>query len=375
MSILAAMKPDFAQAQEALSAQVREGGPFVLKGGGTSRIGMAVGEALAAPAGAMEYEASALTLTVAAGTRLDEIDAALAVENQRLAFEPPRMAALLGRSGGATIGGAVAGNLSGPRRVGMGACRDFCLGMAFVDGRGQVVKNGGRVMKNVTGYDLVKLMAGSQGTLGLITEVTLKVQPIPEVAATLVLSGLGEARAVDAMSAALGTPFDVTGAAHLGGDQPRTLIRLEGFETAVRYRMGELQRVLSDFGESVVEWDAQVNAETWAEIRDVAPFHEADGDVWRVNIKPSDAPVFVAGVAPRDVIYDWGGNRVWLLTEAGADVRTALNGGHATLVRASEETKRRLSVFQPENAVISRLSAGLRQKFDPEGKFNRGMMG
>lgn len=373
MSILAKEKT-FAQSVAELSERVRSGGPFVVTGGGTSRFGLAEGEALAAPSGAMDYDASALTLTVAAGTPVAEVEEVLAAEAQRLAFEPPHMGGLLGRTGVPTIGGVVAGNLSGPRRVGVGACRDFCLGVAFVDGRGEVVKNGGRVMKNVTGYDLVKLMAGSHGTLGVLTEVSLKVAPIPETAATLVIEGLSDAQAVTAMSAALGTPFDVTGAAHLSGEG-RTMVRIEGFETSLRYRFAELQKRLAAFGDSDVIWDATETADLWRGVRDVERFHGPKGDVWRVNVKPSEAPALVAAVQPEDVIYDWGGNRVWLLTREGQDVRTHMGAGHATLVRASAETKRRLGVFPPENAIVAKLSSGLRATFDPEQKFNRGMMG
>jgi glycolate oxidase FAD binding subunit len=241
-----------------------------------------------------------------------------------------------------------------------------------------VIKNGGRVMKNVTGLDLVKLMAGSQGTLGLITEVSLKTQPVPEMTATLVLGGLSEPDAVAAMSAALGTPYSVTGAAHLRADgqgAARTVIRLEGFEKSVTYRAAALQTALVRFGASDVMWAADENTALWASIRDVARFHGTSGDVWRISVKPSDAPKLVEAVQPEDVIYDWGGGRLWLLTKPDTDVRGHMNAGHATLVRASETTKQRWGVFHPENALVAKISAGLRAKFDPMQKFNRGMMG
>lgn len=374
MSILAAKKPEFAQTVEVCAQTVREGGPFVIAGGGTSRFGLAQGEALRAPKDAWDYDPSALTVTVAAGVSVATIESVLAEERQRLSFEVPDMRGLLGRSGEPTVGGMVAGNLSGPRRVGVGACRDFCLGVGFVDGRGQVVKNGGRVMKNVTGLDLVKLMAGAQGTLGLLTEVSLKVAPIPERMATLVLKGLSETQAVTAMSAALGSPFDVMGAAHIRATG-ETLLRLEGFESSVRYRMGELRGVLRAFGKGEEIWDDADGEALWRAVRDVERFHDAQGDVWRVAVKPSEAPALVEAVGPLDAIYDWGGNRLWFLTEAGTDVRAKMGAGHATLIRTSDETKRALGVFQPEAAAVARLSAGLRAKFDPEGKFNAGMMG
>lgn len=378
MSILGAKHPEFAAWEAEICAGVQGGGPFAVHGGGTRRIGLCEGASLSAADATWDYDPGALTLTVAAGVPVEVIDKMLVTERQRIAFEVPDLRGLLGRDGISTIGGIVATNASGPRRVGVGACRDFCLGVGFVDGRGRAIKNGGRVMKNVTGLDLVKLMAGSHGTLGLLTEISLKVQPVPEMAATLIIEGLSEPEAVAAMSAALGTPFDVTGAAHLPagvGVAARTLIRLEGFESSVAYRMGALQTALAAFGDSAVDWDSVTNDETWSAIRDVARFHGTDGDVWRVSVKPSDAPALVAAVQPEDVLYDWGGGRLWLLTQAGMDVRTKMGAGHATLIRASDGTKRRLGVFHPENAVVAKLSGGLRRKFDPDQKFNRGMMG
>lgn len=374
MSILGTKETSFAQAQSEIAARVRDGRAFLLQGNGSSRIGVAEGAPLTAPSGVWDYDPNALTLTVAAGETLASLQDILAQGHQRLAFEPPDLRAVLGRGGTPTIGGVVAGNLSGPRRVGVGACRDFCLGVGFVDGRGQVIKNGGRVMKNVTGLDLVKLMAGSQGTLGLITEVSLKTQPIPECSATLVISGLSDADAVRAMSMALGTPFDVTGAAHLRAGEGRTMIRLEGFENSLRYRMKELEKRLSGFGDLTVDWEAATNTTLWQNIRDVTALVGKVGDVWRVAIEPSKAASFVANIDPIDVIYDWGGNRIWLLTPPGTEIRKSMTTGHATLIRASDEVKSRLGVFHPENAVVARLSEGLRRKFDPNQKFNRGIM-
>ncbi|MBU2865952.1 FAD-binding protein [Pacificibacter marinus] len=378
MSILGANNPAVAAWEAQLAEQVRAGDTHLITGAGSSRIGLATGVALKAPDQAWDYDASALTLTTSAGVPVDVIQSILAKEGQRLGFEPPNLAPMLGRDCAGTIGGLVATNASGPSRVTVGACRDFCLGVGFVDGQGRVIKNGGRVMKNVTGLDLVKLMAGSHGTLGLITEVSLKTQPIPEMIVTLVVEGLSEGEAVAAMSAALGTPYSVTGAAHLRADKngapARTLIRIEGFEHSVTYRTKALQNALAGFGASDVIWDAGENATLWASIRDVARFQDAMGDVWRLSVKPSDAPKLVEAVLPEDVIYDWGGGRLWLLTKPDTDVRAYMKAGHATLVRASDATKQALGVFQPENAVVTKISAGLRGKFDPMQKFNRGMM-
>lgn len=372
------------EVEHQLAEQIGASGPFVIRGDGTSRIGLAEGQSLRVNSrddcarDDCVYDPAALTLVVSAGMPMVTIEALLAGENQRLAFEPPDLKRLLNRTGQNTIGGVVATNASGPRRVTVGACRDFCLGMRFVDGRGQIIKNGGRVMKNVTGLDLVKLMAGSHGTLGIITQVSLKTQSVPELHATLGFEGLSEAEAVSAMSAALGTPYGVTGAAHLravpNGSPARTLLRLEGFEPSVIYRVAELQNALAAFGPSDVEWDQRANTNTWADIRDVVRFVGASEDVWHVSVKPSAAATLVRAIAPLDVIYDWGGGRLWLLTAAGTDVRAKMGAGHATLIRASDATKRALGVFHPENAVVARLSHGLRTKFDPDQKFNRGMM-
>lgn len=379
MSILGTKNPDVAAWETQLADQVRAGDAHLIIGAGSSRIGLAAGAELKAPDQAWDYDSSALTLTTSAGVPVDVIQSTLAKEGQRLGFEPPNLAPMLGRTSAGTIGGLVATNASGPSRVTVGACRDFCLGVGFIDGLGRVIKNGGRVMKNVTGLDLVKLMAGSQGTLGLITEVSLKTQPIPEMIVTLVIEGLTDSDAVAAMSAALGTPYSVTGAAHIRAHektgQARTLIRIEGFERSVTYRAEAMQNALAGFGGSHVIWDADETAALWASVRDVERFQDVVGDVWRLSVKPSDAPKLVAAVQPEDVIYDWGGGRLWLLTKPDTDVRIHMGAGHATLVRASETTKQSLGVFHPENALVTKISAGLRAKFDPMQKFNRGMMG
>ena len=192
-------------------------GPLRISGGGTRPIGNpVVGEALSTSglSGISLYEPGALTIVAQAGTPVAEIEAALDSENQRLAFEPMDHRAMLGTDGMPTIGGVVSGNISGSRRISVGACRDHMLGVRFVDGAGMITKNGGRVMKNVTGYDLVKLLSGAYGTLGVLTEVSLKVLPKPETSATLYLNGLDLSRAVEAMSKALGSPYEVTGAAY-----------------------------------------------------------------------------------------------------------------------------------------------------------------
>ncbi|MGY6410505.1 MAG: FAD-binding protein [Alkalilacustris sp.] len=352
-------------------------GPLAIRGGGTRPVGRpGTGEALstAGLAGVRLYEPGALTLVVGAGTPVAEVEALLAAEGQRLPFEPMDHRGLTGTEGTPTVGGMVAANASGPRRVQAGACRDSMIGVRFVDGSGAVIKNGGRVMKNVTGYDLVKLMAGSWGTLGVLTEVAFKLLPAPPAAATLRLAGLEDGAAVKAMASALTSPFEVSGAAHLPGQG--TFLRLEGLEAQVAYRAGRLVERLAPFGAVEVERDPQAVAATWAGIRDVAAFHGAPGDVWRVSVKPSDGPAVAARAGAEAVQYDWGGGLVWLRVPEGTDLRARLGDlpGHATLVRASAETRARLQPFHPEPAPVAALSSALRAKFDPRGILNPGLM-
>ncbi len=370
---------DEAQLSEVIAGAT---GPLRIIGGGTRGIGSPVqGEALstAGLTGISLYEPGALTLVAKTGTPLSEIEAALAKEGQRLAFEPMDHRGLTGAGGAPTIGGVVAANVSGPRRVSAGACRDHLLGVRFVDGSGTAIKNGGRVMKNVTGYDLVKLLAGSYGTLGVLSEVSLKVLPVPPMSACLMVHGLDDAQALAAMTAALRSPYEVTGAAHVADgskDAPVTMIRLEGFETQITHRVARLKDLLGGFGEITVETNADVVRSHWADIRDVAPFHGAPGDVWRISVKPSEAPDLVAKADALGVLYDWGGGLIWLRIAEGTDLRTRLGeyDGHATLIRASEETRRRIAPFQPEPAAIAALTKGLRAKFDPRGILNPGLM-
>jgi glycolate oxidase FAD binding subunit len=343
-------------------------GPMLVRGGGTRTLGPALGEVLETSglAGVELYEPGALTLVVRAGTPLAEVEGVLAAERQRLAFEVPDLRGLLGRQGVSTIGGVVAANASGPRRVQVGACRDALLGMRFVDGSGTVIKNGGRVMKNVTGYDLVKLMAGSRGVLGLLTEVSFKVQALPEVEATLVIEGLGDEAGLSALRAALGSPFDVTGAARVQG---RSLVRVEGLAGSVAYRVDRLRELI---GGEVTVADSEASAALWRGVRDVAPFADKRGDVWRIATLPTVAAEIVARLEG-EAIWDWGGGLIWLLVDhgRGAEVAAAVAGrGHATLVRGTGGP-----VFPPEAAEVAALAAGLKAKFDPRGILNRGMMG
>ena len=337
-------------------------------------------------AGITLHEPAELIVSARAGTPLAEVERALAAAGQHLPFEPADLRALLGSGGEPTIGAVAAANNSGPRRIQAGAARDSLVGVRFVNGRGEAIKSGGRVMKNVTGLDLVKLLAGSWGTLGFLTEVTFKVLPRPERAATLVLRGLDEPAAASAMSAALGSPFDVTGAAHvppeLGGFGAQTLIRLESFDPSVAYRIGELRRLFRPTECDVL--DDETGAATWRAIRDVTAFAGTDEAVWRISTAPTRGHLFTALVSrelPARWFYDWGGGLVWLATPATGDagaaaIRTALTGpgGHATLIRAPAAIRAAVPVFQPQADALRRLSAGIRASLDPAGIFNPGRM-
>lgn len=357
-------------------------GPLRIIGGGTRPIGVPVDGTLVTTAnltGIDLYEPGALTMVVKAGTPLAEVEAALDKEGQRLAFEPMDHRGLLGTTGTPTIGGVFAANVSGPRRIQVGAARDHLLGVRFVDGRGQIVKNGGRVMKNVTGYDLVKLLAGSYGTLGVMAELSLKVLPRTATTGVLLLEGLDDTSAVKALCRALGSPFEVTGAAHLqkGMDgAPVTMIRIEGTEKSVAYRAAQLRKTLADYGGFTVETDPMKTTAGWAHIRDVKPFHDRPGDVWRLSVKPTDAPDIVARVDGAEAVYDWSGGLIWLLLPSGTPaqaIQSALNSksGHATLIRGNATA----GAFQPLPPPVAALHTGLRDRFDPRGILNPGLMG
>lgn len=343
-------------------------GSLLVRGGGTRTLGHAVGEVLETGGltGVELYEPGALTLVVRAGTPLAEVDKVLAGERQRLAFEPPDMRGLLRREGVSTIGGVVATNASGPRRVQVGACRDACLGVRFVDGMGTVVKNGGRVMKNVTGYDLVKLLAGSRGVLGVLTEVSLKVQALPEAEATLVVEGLDDVAGLAALRSALGSPFDISGAAR---HSARSLIRVEGMAGSVAYRTGQLRERM---GGAVTLAEGEASAVLWREVRDAVPLQAKLGEVWRIATLPTAAAEIVAQLGG-EALWDWGGGLIWLLLDPGRgpEVAAVVAGrGHATLVKGQGGP-----VFPPEAPEVAALGAGLKARFDPRGILNSGMMG
>ena len=358
---------------------------------------------LSALSAVVSYEPSELIITVAAGAPLSDVTSLIDSKNQQFAFEPVDTTALLGLPGPGTVGGMIGAGLAGPRRVRAGGVRDHLLGAHAVSGYGETFKTGGKVVKNVTGYDLCKLLAGSWGTLAVMTEVTLKVMPCPEAERTLVLRGLDDLAANRAMTAALSSPFDVSGAAHLpasalrGGaraldglgtsGQAVTLLRLEGITASASQRAGSLARTLAPFGTVEMLEDA-VSAAVWAAVRNVQPFAAAGalgaGVVWRVVCPPAAGGALgqaLADATGGDVIYDWGGGLIWAALPPEADAHAALVRqraaaamGHATLIRAPEEVRREVDVFQPQAGGVAELSERVRASFDPKRILNRGRM-
>ena len=421
-------KPDTAQqlvdtVQWALSA----GEPMEVVGAGTKRrLGRPVqaGYALdlSALSGVVAYEPEELVLTVRAGTPMAEVLPMLAERRQHFAFEPQDLGPLYGLPpGGGTVGGMLAAGLAGPRRIQAGSARDHFLGIEGVSGRGELYKGGGKVVKNVTGYDMPKLMAGSMGTLTAMTEVTLKVLPAPEDARTLILTGRDDSAAVRALTQAMQSPHEVSGAAHLpasvaarsavadvaGAGTSVTVVRLEGFGPSVAARVAALKDELGADG--VLERDDTLAL--WREIRDVSYFaphpnppplggggNSAAGQesppppsggglgggndarlIWKISVAPSEGPRVAAAIremAEAEVYFDWAGGLLWVAAEPGdADIRRALgDGGHATLMRAPDDVRASVPVFQPQPEPLAALAARVKESFDPKRLLNPGRL-
>jgi glycolate oxidase FAD binding subunit len=351
----------------------------------------------------ISYEPNELIITVEAGAPLADVMSLIDSKNQQFAFEPMDTAPLLGVVDPGTVAGMIAAGLAGPRRIKAGGARDHLLGAHAVSGFGDSFKTGGKVVKNVTGYDLCKLLAGSWGTLAVMTEVTLKVMPRPEAERTLVLRGLDELAANRAMTAALGSPFDVSAAAHVPPstlrvevsgldrlDSPRaaiTLIRLEGILASARHRASSLAKTLEPFGKVEIVEDA-ASAHAWQAIRDVMPF-ASNGPlgawpVWRIVCPPASGGALGQTLAREtggDVIYDWGGGLIWAALPPRADAQAGVvrprvdaAGGHAMLLRAAEDVRRHVDVFHPQPGGLAGLSERVRQSFDPKRVLNRSRM-
>jgi glycolate oxidase FAD binding subunit len=354
-------------------------------------------------AGIRDYQPSELVLSAGAATPIEEIDAALAEARQMLAFEPPDLGALFGLpaavAGRRTLGGALACNLSGPRRIKAGAARDHLLGFRGVSGRGEVFKAGGKVVKNVTGYDLCKLMAGSFGTLAALEEVTVKVLPRPEALLTVMLWGLDALAAVRILSRALASPHEVSGAAYipalstagltsLSGSTAVAALRLEGPSPSVTFRR---ERLLAELGSNceASSLNDEASIPFWRAVRDVVPLAgSGDRAVWRVSVAPSRGGELGEAIARRlDTIWylDWAGGLVWAAIAGDEDggaavIRSAIRGadgrgtGHATLIKGSPELRRSVPVFEPQSPPLAALARRIKESFDPRRMLNPGRM-
>jgi glycolate oxidase FAD binding subunit len=397
---LETVKPrDPAEVEAAIRWAYTEGKALELVGRGTKR---AIGRAaqwdmtldLSGFTGVTMYEPAELVLSAKAGTALADVEVLLAANDQELAFEPMDYGPLLGvPAAQGSLGGVIAANLSGPRRIKAGAARDHFLGVTAVSGRGETFKAGGRVVKNVTGYDLCKLLAGSWGTLAAMTEITMKVLPKAESEETLVIVGLDDARAVQAMAAAMGSACDVSGAAHAPvGIAPisaraATALRLEGVAPSVRHRKAMLEALLKSYGPLEILDEVQSRA-LWRAIRDVTAFAAAGPAggryLWRISTVPTGAAQvgrLLAAQAGAELMYDWAGGLIWAALPpsdgaASAIVRAAVAaaGGHATLIRAPAAVRAAVEVFEPEPAPLAALTKRVMESFDPRGILNVGRM-
>jgi glycolate oxidase FAD binding subunit len=399
---------DAADVEQAVRSALASEQPLEIIGHGSKRQ---VGQPMATNAlldlsdlnAVTDYEPNELIITVQAGAPLADVLSLIDSKNQQFAFEPINTSMLLGTPDIGTIGGMIGAGLAGPRRIKAGGARDHLLGAHAVSGFGDSFKAGGRVVKNVTGYDLCKLLAGSWGTLAVMTEVTLKVMPRPESERTVMLRGLDDLTANRAMTAALGSPFDVSGAAHmpnsafragagaladLGSPQRAvTLLRLEGITASAAHRAAALSAVLAAFGAAEILEDT-ASAAIWSAVRDVRPF-AANGTlgawpVWRIVCPPAAGGALgqqISRDTGGDVIYDWGGGLIWAALPPKPDaqatlVRQRVNaaGGHAILIRAPEHIRRNVDVFHPQQDGLAGLSERVRHSFDPRNILNRGRM-
>ncbi len=396
---------DAKDVEQAIQWALAHGKTFEVAGRGTKR---AIGRAaqwdatldLSGLSGVTLYEPEELVLSARAGTALAEIEALVASRHQQLAFEPIDYAVLLGgETGAGTIGGTIAANLSGPRRIKAGAARDHFLGFSAVSGRGETFKSGGRVVKNVTGYDLCKLLAGSWGTLAAMTDLTVKILPRAETEETVLVLGASDAAAIKVMTTAMGSFADVSGAAHLpataaarvtetaSAQAAVTALRLEGVAPSVAERKAILQSLLAPFG-SLGSLDEPASRALWRAIRDVAPFAaagpSATRDLWRISTAPAQGAALAAELArvtDLELIYDWAGGLIWAALPASDDAQAPLlhaaaanHGGHATLIRAPAAVRAKVDVFTAEEPVLAALSKRVRDGFDPHGMLNPGRM-
>ncbi len=401
MSVLS--PSDAKETAEAVAWAAAEGASLEIVAGGTKR---ALGRPMKTDhvldvsglKGIVTYEPAELVLTVRPGEPLASINAELEKNRQMLSFEPPDWRALLGAPGEATLGGVIACNLAGSRRVRAGSARDYVLGFSAVNGFGDIWKAGGKVVKNVTGYDMGKLQAGAYGTLSALTELTIKVMPKPETACTIVLRGLEDQSAIETLAKALNSPFEVSAAAHLpasavrrskagvtAGQGAATALRLEGPRPSVAYRADALEKLVG----RAARLDETETQAFWPEVGAVQPLLEQGPRiVWRLcptpSMSPSVAQSILKALPSAEFYFDWGGGLIWLSLDAGqagadagvAIVRGALKpaGGHATLIAAPEAIRASTPVFEPLEAAAAALTERVKRGFDPRGVLNPGRM-
>ena len=389
---------DISDLVEAIRSVQATAKPFSLQSAGTKKnLGRYVTQdqilSLKALTGVTLYEPEELVLSARAATPLAEIETLLAKNNQQLAFEPIDYAFLLGQSANkGTIAGALAINASGPRRVKAGAARDHLLGFSAVTGRGEFIRSGGRVMKNVTGFDLSKLLCGSYGTLAALTDITLKVMPKAETEKTLIFFKRTEAECLKLLRQATASSHDVSGICMVpagrmeGFGQNIAAMRLEGPEISVSSRCESLCLEL-------VENDVErtlLNEETsrlfWQKIKNVEPITTCNGQVWRLSIAPRDGNDVIkslqgAGLPIQGYFYDWAGGLIWLAVDPAPHAYAKIirmivdqKGGHATLIRADAETRATIDVFHPQPEVLAQLTSRIKCSFDPACVLERGRL-
>jgi glycolate oxidase FAD binding subunit len=374
---------DVAELRDLITDANARGTSIGIRGGGSKAAIGRPSEAgaeitLSGLGGIIDYDPAELVLTAGAGVKLAEIESLLAENNQMLGFEPMDYGPLFGTNeGSATIGGTIAANCSGPRRFACGAARDHFIGFEAISGRGDIFKGGGKVVKNVTGYDLPKLLAGSWGSLAVLTRVTVRVIPRPRAVATLVIAGLSDRDAVEMMSRAVGSTTAITGAAD---GRALTLLRVEAATLSLPPHTNALAKKIAPHP-IFAELDANQSQNLWSYLRDVRPFAADTRPLWRISVAPTEGPSVTEALAPHgaEYIYDWAGGLIWLVMPQSADagaarVRAAAAKarGYATLIRADAQVRAAVPAFAPEPAPLAQLSQRVKTAFDPHGVLNPG---
>ena len=375
--------------KDALAQAFTEKRRFEIVGHGTKRgYGRPVDEGcvvldVSRLSGIVEYRPEELMVTVRPGTPLAALEIELAQHRQCLAFEPADWGPALGsEAGGATIGGIVGAGVSGPRRIRAGAARDHVMGGKGISGLGLEFVFGAKVVKNVTGFDLPKLLTGSLGTLAVLSEITLRVGPLPQAEATLAASGLDDDQAIALLIKAGASGHDISGAAHWPGTA--TLIRVEGpAQSSVLDRAKGLAGLVPHDASYTIVTD-QASRRWWQSIREVQPLARHDSVLWRLTLPPAQSASTVAAIRqslPCSTIYDQGGGLIWLeptdkgtVGDATIRAEVAKVGGEATLFRAPPDLRSRISPFHPESPARAKVSGLIKSTLDPMGLFGPGRL-